>query len=116
MRLLQNPAATMAAPRNFASGAQCRHLGRAGLCPGRNCGSFATTSRSKRDRKDWSYYLDAEHNEERKRDLFFEDRFLDLESDTLTKDRSMAMSFVQAAHDRMIAMYEEWRKSVLEYL
>jgi hypothetical protein len=71
-----------------------------------------TMNRSKGNRQDWAYYLAPE----RKRALFFDECFLGLESDTMTSVPSMAMSFVQTAHARMIALYGEWRKGILNYL
>jgi len=79
-------------------------------------GNFAaipfTMNRSKRDRDDWHYYLDAA----RSKNLFFDESFLGLQSDTMTTDQAMAMKFVQTAHRRMINIYEEWRKSIVAYL
>lgn len=80
-------------------------------------GNFAaipfTMNRRKGNREDWGYYhLDPE----RMKNLFFDEHFLNLESDTMTSDESMAMLFIRTAHARMIAMYEEWRTSVEEYL
>lgn len=79
-------------------------------------GNFAaipfTMNRSKGNRQSWGYYLDPKHY----RELFFNPDFMELESDKMTSDEKMAMSFIEAAHRRMVAMYEEWRKSVTGYL
>ena len=79
-------------------------------------GNFAaipfTMNRSKGNRQDWAYYLDPT----RKRKLFFDENFLELKSDEMTFEKPMAMSFVGTAHKRMIAMYKEWRKSIMGYL
>lgn len=71
-----------------------------------------TMNRSKRDRSDWNYYTDAT----RKGDLFFDDAFTGLESDTITSNHDMAMTLVRTIHRRLVAMYEEWRKEVAGYL
>lgn len=71
-----------------------------------------TMNRSKGNHEDWVYYLDPV----RKRELFFDEIFLELKSDKMTFEETMAMSFIEAAYRRMVAMYEEWRKSVIAYL
>ena len=71
-----------------------------------------TMNRSKGNHEDWVYYLDPV----RKRELFFDEIFLELKSDKMTFEETMAMSFIEAAHRRMVAMYEEWRQSVIAYL
>jgi len=71
-----------------------------------------TMNRSKRDRSDWNYYTDAT----RKGDLFFDDAFTGLESDTITSNHDMAMTLVRTIHRRLVAMYEEWRREVVGYL
>ena len=53
---------------------------------------------------------------ERAEELFFNSGVMELQSDTMTDDKDMAMRFVQITHERMIAMYEEWRKEVIEFL
>ena len=77
-------------------------------------GNFAaipfTLNRSKSNRSDWHYY------EEHKVELFFQDEVEDLQSKTMTEDEKMAMVFIQATHTRMIEMYNEWRKQILEFL
>ena len=79
-------------------------------------GNFAaipfTMNRSKRDRQDWDYYCD----ETRRQNLFFNEGFLGVKSDTMTSNKSMALLFVQTAHKRMVEMYEEWRKSIMMFL
>ena len=75
-------------------------------------GNFAaipfTLNRRKGSREDWDYYLRKQH-------LFFDNHFLDMKRDTMTSDKSMAELFINTAHDRMIKMYKEWRKSVSDY-
>ena len=79
-------------------------------------GNFAaipfTMNRSKGNRQDWEYHCNPAH----KHELFFDENFLELKSDKITFEKPMAMLFVETAHKRMIAMYEEWRKSVMGYL
>ena len=69
-----------------------------------------TMNRSKGARSDWEYYM------KRTKELFFKSGVMELQSDTMTADKDMAMRFVQITHERMIAMYEEWRKEVIEFL
>lgn len=69
-----------------------------------------TMNRSKGARSDWEYYM------ERKNELFFCPEVMELQSDKMTSDQGMAMDFVNITHKRMIAMYEEWRKEVAEFL
>lgn len=71
-----------------------------------------TMNRSKGGRPDWDYYTDAS----RKGHLFFDDAFIGLESDTITDNSDMAMTLVETIHRRLVAMYEEWRKEVADYL
>ena len=67
-------------------------------------------NRSKGARSDWEYYM------ERAKELFFNSKVMELQSDKMTSDKDMAVRFVRITHQRMIAMYEEWRKEVLGFL
>ena len=69
-----------------------------------------TMNRSKGARSDWEYYM------ERAKEFFFNSKVMELKSDTMTNDKDMATLFVQITHQRMIAMYEEWRKEVAEFI
>lgn len=53
---------------------------------------------------------------ERAKELFFNSKVMELQSDKMTSDKDMAVRFVRITHQRMIAMYEEWRKEVLGFL
>ena len=69
-----------------------------------------TMNRSKGARSDWEYYV------ERAKELFFNSKVMELQSDKMTSDKEMAMCFVQISHQRMIAMYNEWRQKVAEFI
>lgn len=67
-------------------------------------------NRRKGARSDWEYYV------ERAKELFFNSKVMELQSDKMTSDKEMAMCFVQISHQRMIAMYNEWRQKVAEFI
>ena len=79
-------------------------------------GNFAaipfTDNRSKNDQPNWTYYED----EERAKSLFFDKELEKLNPRDLTCKPDQARMFIELTHKRMIDMYEEWRKEVVDFL
>lgn len=79
-------------------------------------GNFAPISfsanRAKRDRAEWDEYKANAKN------LLFDERIdgKRIRSDVLTSDDNMAKLFIEVTHGRLVSIYENWRKTVEEFL